>query len=82
MHIILPTRPARYKCRVCQHVFYDGEERAFARHVRRCAQDYHVAQIPERAKLAFLKPWDPEWAQYLKTAYAQGKIKPSNEPVS
>lgn len=81
--LIIPgMRTPRYKCRVCQHVFFDGEERAFAKHTRRCAEEYHVAQIPERARLDFLKPWDPEYAEWLKEAYKRGEVKPSTEPVS
>lgn len=69
-------RPGRFKCRVC-HDRHDTTGQ-----MRRCAERHHVEQMPERAKLAFLKPWDPEYAEWLKVAYRQGKVKPDPNPVS
>ncbi|RJQ08789.1 MAG: hypothetical protein C4558_07480 [Dehalococcoidia bacterium] len=40
---IPPSARPKYKCETCQKPFYEGEERAWAAHCKRCFEDHKDA---------------------------------------
>ena len=81
LHLILNETEQRGAwCRVCRSRV-QGTEETVARHIAHCAQEHFEAKHPERQKLAFLKPWDPEYQDWLTTAYRQGRVRPSTDRV-
>lgn len=86
MSLILPgadTRPIVGQCRVCKTKWREGvPERVMARHMQKCAQEHwETVMKPQRDKLKFLEPWDPEYDEWYRAAYKRGEIKPSTDPV-
>ena len=82
LNIVIPGRVPRGRCRICNHLWFDTDtDESIGRHNRECAQAHYERTQPDRDRLAFLQPQDPEYADWIKTAYAQGRVKPSTKPV-
>lgn len=80
MPSIILKRTPRGGCRICGTTFFDSDsDVVIGRHMARCGQAHYEKTHPDREGLVFLKSWDPEYADWLKTAYRQGRVKPSTE---
>jgi hypothetical protein len=74
--IIIPSnvsgvRTVKFRCFLCDDLFYDDEERAWQQHVARCAREHEAsihAASPRNQLGAFSDPsmWDTEYDRWAK----------------
>jgi hypothetical protein len=82
IHLIL-DKQITGRCRICEHPFFDTDsDRFIGAHNATCGQKHYEQTKQARDRLRFLEPADPEFTDYVKTAYENGSLKPSTKRVS
>lgn len=62
------TVPVNADGDTCGHLFYPGEERAYQKHVGKCAREHIdvIRAASPRTRNEIFEPWDPEVAAHME----------------